>query len=171
MLLNNKEGSIQKSVIFEQRKVMTDLKLELQEACVSFVQNKLHTIDKIMQANQLALENESKSSAGDKHETGRAMLHLEMEKASQQLEVVRKMKEVLGKIDPSAQSNHARLGSLVTTSQGFYYLSISAGELAVKNKTYYAVSSFSPIGALLLGKTKGDRITMGERQIDVLAVD
>ncbi len=42
--------------------------------------------------NKKALFSETKSSAGDKHETGRAMLQLEMEKTSQQLAVINQMK-------------------------------------------------------------------------------
>ncbi|MGI9530801.1 3-oxoacyl-ACP synthase [Lutimonas sp.] len=149
---------------------MDELKKELLEACTRFVTAKSQNIEKIMQANQLALENESKSSAGDKHETGRAMLHLEMEKASQQLEVVSKMKEVLQRIDLSINSSHARLGSLVTTSQGHYFLSISAGLIAIKDNSYYAISSSSPIGALLLGKSQGDEITLSGKKIELLSI-
>ena len=58
------------------------LKEDLLKQCVLFVNDKLEIIETIMSENRKALEQESKSSAGDKHETGRAMLHLEMEKAS-----------------------------------------------------------------------------------------
>ena len=58
----------------------------------------MKTIEHTMQSNQEALDSESKSSAGDKHETGRAMLQLEMEKAGQQLQEVEKMKLILEKI-------------------------------------------------------------------------
>ena len=51
-----------------------------------FVNNRLQTVqDTLFHSNQKALQSETKSSAGDKHETGRAMLQLEMEKAGQQL--------------------------------------------------------------------------------------
>jgi hypothetical protein len=35
-----------------------------------------------------------------------------------------------------------------------YFLSISAGQLTVKGKVYFAISIVSPIGKLLLGKKK-----------------
>lgn len=149
---------------------MNDLKQELFEACSLFAKNKLDNIEIIMQANQLALENESKSSAGDKHETGRAMLHLEMEKASQQFEVVSKMKEVLQRIDLKTHSSHARLGSLVSTSQGTYFLTISAGELHIQDDIYYAVSTSSPIGALLLGKGNGDQVFLADKKITITSI-
>ena len=39
----------------------------------------------------LALESESKSSAGDKHETGRAMIQLEREKLGEQIKKAEKI--------------------------------------------------------------------------------
>ncbi len=123
-----------------------------------------------MEENRKALEQESKSSAGDKHETGRAMLHLEMEKASQQLEVAKQMQETLNRIQLSSVSQKVKLGSLIITDQGIYFLSISAGQLTVGGKYYYAVSPSSPIGALLLGKEKGESITLGSKVIKIQSV-
>jgi len=149
---------------------MRNLKQDLFEACTLFVNRKLKNIEEIMHANRIGLENESKSSAGDKHETGRAMLHLEMEKASQQFEVVSAMKDVLLRIDISATATHARLGSLVETNQGCYFLSISAGQIDIDNKVYYAVSASSPIGALLIGKSQGDQVLLGTKTVQILSI-
>jgi len=158
------------SLIFDQIIDMKNLKGDLYEACRQFVNKKLINIEAVMQSNRMGLENESKSSAGDKHETGRAMLHLEMEKASQQFEVVRNMKEVLEKIDIASSSKHIRLGSLVETDQGIYFLSISAGQVNIDNKAYYAVSSSSPIGSKLLGKSLGEQVVLGSKIIQILSV-
>lgn len=158
------------SLIFDQIIFMRNLKEDLFEACTRFVSEKLMNIETVMQANRMGLENESKSSAGDKHETGRAMLHLEMEKASQQFEVVSKMKEVLQRIEINSTSKHIKLGSLVETDQGFYFLSISAGQVKIGHNVYYAVSSSSPIGAVLLGKGQGEQVILGPKTIQILSV-
>ena len=147
------------------------LKKVLLEQCNSFVNDKLILIESIMTTNRMALEHESKSSAGDKHETGRAMLHLEMEKASQQFEAAKQMKDVLNRIELKSVSEKIRLGSLITTDQGVYFLSISAGQLIVDRKHYYAVSPSSPIGALLVGKESGSRLTLCSKVINILAID
>ena len=133
------------------------IKEALLKQCFLFVNDKLTIIETIMTVSQKALEQESKSSAGDKHETGRAMLHLEMEKASQQLEVANRMKETLQRIHLNSVSEKVKLGSLVTTDQGIYFLSISAGQLEVTGKNYYAVSSSSPIGELLIDGNEARR--------------
>lgn len=146
------------------------LKTRLFELCVEFVNRKSTTLQDTMKANQRALENESKSSAGDKHETGRAMLHLEMEKASQQVVVVSKMRDQLNKIDLKLETRHGRLGSLVHTDQGAYFLSISAGPVSVDGREYYAVSPSSPIGSSLLGASEGDTVSLNNSVITVHSV-
>ncbi len=147
------------------------LKEVLLKQCVLFVNDKLAIIETIMAENRMALEQESKSSAGDKHETGRAMLHLEMEKASQQLEVAQQMKETLNRIHLKSVSEKIKLGSLITTDQGVYFLSISAGQIEIDGKCYYAVSVSSPIGALLIGKEKGASIALGSKVIKIISID
>lgn len=146
------------------------IKEELYEACKAFVAEKKSTLHHIMMSNQKALENESKSSAGDKHETGRAMLHLEMEKASQQIQVVAAMQEILKKIDIDSVSDHVKLGSLALTDKGRYYISISAGLISLGNQEFYAVSASSPIGKQLLGEKSGSTICIGDKAIKVLDV-
>jgi len=147
------------------------IKEHLLEQCVLFVNDKLDIIETIMSENRKALEQESKSSAGDKHETGRAMLHLEMEKASQQLEVAQQMKETLHRIHLNSVSKKIKLGSLITTDQGIYFLSISAGQLTMEGNIYYAISPSSPIGALLIGQEIGANIVLGSKVIKILTID
>ncbi len=147
------------------------LKESLFKQCELFVNEKSAIIEGIMRSNQIALEQESKSSAGDKHETGRAMLHLEMEKAAQQFEAVKQMRDVLKRIQINSVSERIKLGSLVTTDRGIYFLSISAGALIAEGKSYYAVSVSSPIGACLLGRKQGSEISFGEKTIRIHAVE
>ncbi len=151
---------------------MLDLKIkkELLSQCQNFVNKRLQTIEEIISSNQKALQSETKSSAGDKHETGRAMLQLEMEKASQQLASVQKMKSVLSKINISNSNKIAHLGSIVTTNLGVFYLSISAGKITVNNKIYFAISTMSPIGRLLLGKKENEKFLFQNKEIQVVII-
>jgi transcription elongation GreA/GreB family factor len=139
------------------------LDLEIKEAlfrqCEAYANKRLQTVEAVISSNQLALQSETKSSAGDKHETGRAMLQLEMEKAGQQLAGIMQMKEILAKVDILKTSKNVCLGSVIFTEKVNYFLSISAGQLEVANKIYFAVSVSSPIGKLLLGKQENDVIS------------
>ena len=122
-----------------------------------FVENRFKTVQEILLSFQNDLQSETKSSAGDKHETGRAMLQLEMEKTSQQLIGINQMNAVLETIDISKNSKKVHLGSLVFTQKDTYFLSISAGKIVVNNEVFYAISTSSPIGKLLLGKQENEQ--------------
>ncbi|WP_299156358.1 3-oxoacyl-ACP synthase [uncultured Tenacibaculum sp.] len=133
-----------------------NIKEELFKKCVAYVNKRMETVEEIISSNKKALQSETKSSAGDKHETGRAMLQLEMEKASQQLSGIERMKETLSKINLERTSQLAHLGNIIVTDKNLYFLSISSGQHVIANKTYFSVSVSSPIGRLLLGKKTGD---------------
>ena len=126
---------------------------------------KHNTVSTTIESSKKSLFSETKSSAGDKHETGRAMLQLEMEKASQQLVVISQMKVILDKISIENKLEISCLGSVIVTNKANYYLAISAGKITVDNIDYYAVSTNSPIGKQLLGKRVGAIISFNEAEI------
>ena len=80
------------------------IKESLFKKCEAFVEKRLQSIQKANSEIQESLLSETKSSAGDKHETGRAMLQLEREKTGQQLAEIQKTQEILSKIDVSKTS-------------------------------------------------------------------
>ena len=136
-----------------------------------FVNKRLQTVEEILHSHQKSLQSETKSSAGDKHETGRAMIQLEMEKASQQLTGISEMNQILSKMDSSnsGKSNRkmAHLGSVVYTAKANYFLSISAGQIVTENKVFYAISTSSPIGKLLLGKLENEEFLFDGKPIKI----
>lgn len=147
------------------------LEIKIKEAlfkqCEAFVNKRLDTVTEIISSNQKALKSETKSSAGDKHETGRAMLQLEMEKAGQQLAGITQMKEILARINILKTSEIAHLGSVISTDKANYFLAISAGQLVVEGKFYFAISVASPIGKLLLGKKAGDEVVFNGKTFKI----
>lgn len=149
---------------------MDKIKEQLVLECKKFVDDKFQTVNTIVVSNQEALQSEMKSSAGDKHETGRAMLQLEMEKASTQLDAIDQMKLTMNKIDIYGNSKIARLGSVVVTSSGKYFLAISAGKIEMAKDVYFAVSLSSPIGKLLLGRRENDQLNFNGKQLKVLHI-
>lgn len=134
------------------------IKQKLVSFCLEFVNKKQATFNVIIESNKKALHSETKSSAGDKHETGRAMIQLEMEKASQQLIAIQEMKKTIQKLATTHVSTIVRLGSLVKTENATYFLAISAGKISIDSIDYFVVSTKSPIGQQLLGKKVGDYI-------------
>ena len=141
------------------------IKHKLRDTCFLFVEERMHTVLHSIESNKKALFSETKSSAGDKHETGRAMLQLEMEKAGQQLASINQMKEIMKKVSVETTSEVACLGSLVVTDKGKYYLAISMGKITIDCIDYYTVSTNSPIGKQVLGKCDGDSIPFNNAKI------
>ena len=136
-----------------------DLKKELHSFCSLYIENRAERIRQQLGEIRNALTSETKSSAGDKHETARAMLQLEMEKFGNQLVQAEKSIEILGRISPEQQHKKVGPGSLVHTSKDSYYLAISAGAAEIKERIVFCISAASPIGRLLIGKSEGDVIT------------
>ena len=95
------------------------------------------------------------------------MLQLEMEKAGQQLAAVQQMQQTLAKINTLSSSANIALGSVIKTSSAYYFLSISAGKLKDKETEYFAISTSSPIGKLLVGKKAEDSFTWRGKEITI----
>lgn len=104
-----------------------------------------------------SLESESKSTAGDKHDTGRAMIHLEMEKLGKQEQNLQKLLTLCRKI-PNKKQDKIGLGSLVTTDKKIFFMGIPLGKIMVQNKELYCLSLASPLGKEFFGKKKNNRV-------------
>ena len=113
----------------------------------------------LLESNQ----QEGKSSAGDKHETGAAMVHLEMEQLGRQLDELRsQLKEVYQyRPEKSIVTGQVSLGSLVITDVGLYYMITGFGKLQFIDQEVYVIGRTSPAGQALWGKTVGDRFEWG----------
>ncbi len=121
---------------------MTNLKEALFQQCVAHVNTRLQTIQTIISSHQKALSSETKSSAGDKHETGRAMLQLEMEKAGQQLASVQQMQQTLARVAIAKSSTSVRLGTIIETSSIHYFLSCFSREINSQPNYLFCYFSF-----------------------------
>lgn len=147
------------------------LKEQLYALCKSYVNQRLKTVEEILSSNQKALQSETKSSAGDKHETGRAMLQLEMEKAGQQIAGISQMSLTLAKLDLFNTSKTAHLGSVLFTDSTNYFLAVSAGKLTVCGNDFFAISISSPIGKLLLGKQEKDTVIFNGKSFQIITIE
>jgi transcription elongation GreA/GreB family factor len=145
------------------KKNSLEIKQRLFEMCHDFVEERFLNVQNQIKEIQESLTSETKSSAGDKHETGRAMLQLEREKAGHQLAEIEKLKENLSKVDAKVTSSIVGLGSVVLTSQANYFIAISAGQLEVDSQSFFAISPNTPIGLLMMGKVVGDEVVFREQ--------
>ncbi len=142
---------------------MSNIKKQLHTKCSEITLKRVQDLSTIIQEAQNAANNETKSSAGDKHETGRAMAQLETEKLSKQLAEALKLEQTLTQINPESNHLQVGLGSLVTTNNGKFYISISLGKLELNSETYFVISPVSPIGKLLNGLKQNESFSFNGR--------
>lgn len=131
-------------------------KIKLYKICCDEITMRIELIKVALNEVQEAANNETKSSAGDKHETGRAMAQLETEKLTSQLAKLLTQQNTLNKINVDKTHKIVGLGSLVKTNNGLFFLSIPLGKLKFDNYYCYTLSSTSPIAKLLISKKVGD---------------
>ena len=60
------------------------LKQKIHTHCLHLLDNKIAELQKILRSLGESAANDTKSSAGDKHETARAMIHIEQETITKQ---------------------------------------------------------------------------------------
>ncbi len=146
------------------------IKQQLHLKCQELLQNRLRIVEKSMNDIYNNLESETKSTAGDKHETGRAMLHLEREKLGHQLAIINNQLQVFNKINLEAQISRVVLGSLVYTTQANYFISVSMGELKAGKIRAYAISPMSPVGQALMLKAVDETVFYNNQKIKILKI-
>jgi len=100
--------------------------------------------------------NETKSTAGDKHETALAMLQIEQANTRGQLQEALSLRAALEKIDPATSSSMILNGSLVKTNRGYLFLSVALGKAVIENIQVITLSPQSPLGQKLMGLSVGE---------------
>jgi hypothetical protein len=146
------------------------IKKALLQACSTHINERIATIQQRLVGIEEARNNETKSSAGDKFETGRAMMQMEEEKSKAQLLEATRVRNQLEQIKLDNANQQIGPGHLVKTSNGYYFLAIGIGKVKLDGQTYYCISIQSPIGQLLRARQAGDIVSFNGREIRVEAV-
>ena len=115
-------------------------------------------------------DTDTKSSAGDKHETSRAKIQTEIDQLYKQFNHVQRQKNNLSAININQSHNMVDVGSLVKTDKGYFFISIGWGRIQIQDENYFAISIASPIGKLFKDKKKGDSIQFRNMSYDILSV-
>lgn len=104
-------------------------------------------------------EIDTKSSAGDKYETGREMMQAEVDKNTALLHKALMQRDEFDKMQLSKATDRVMAGSLLDTSRGIFFLAIAVGtgRITLGDDEVYVISLASPVGKLLLNKMKGER--------------
>ena len=105
----------------------------------------------------------TKSSAGDKHETGRALMQIELNNLEKQLSTNLTLKNSLDQMPSSENRETIAFGSLIKTNQGLFFISVSLGKVTSGAESCYALSPTAPLGNEFIGRKKGDKVIFREK--------
>lgn len=147
------------------------MKKQLLAHCTGIAKSKVEALEGELKATREATASESKSTAGDKHETGRAMMHLEQEKLHKQLAEAQTVLAELTRIDPEIEQSKVGLGSLFKTNKGDFFLAAGLGKAEFEGNSYFVLSTKAPIAAKFIGKEAGDKVEMNGMMYDILSVE
>ena len=131
-------------------------KVEIHETILKLLTNSIVHATKDYELAKESRDSDTKSSAGDKFETGREMMQREMDKISASIDQSKNQLNFLSKINLNRPYSTVDLGCLIITDQGIYYISIGLGKFEINAEIIYAISLDSPIGQLFKGKRVGD---------------
>lgn len=130
-------------------KDLFSLKQVVHAACISALQERIGQAQAGMEQAREASTADTKSSAGDKHETARAMAQQELEKQASALHNLLEMEDSLARIDPAHTRSQIQQGALVATDKGLFYVSAAMGKLEVEGQVVLAISMQAPLLTVL----------------------
>jgi transcription elongation GreA/GreB family factor len=150
--------------------VNKDIKEKLYKHCVDYVNNHIEIISGAVSEAQDAVNSETKNTAGDKHETERAMKQLETEAFGRRLDEAMQQHKLLKAIDISKKYEFVAPGALVDTSLGAFFIAISADEIEIEGEEYCVVSPESPIGQAMVNRKAGDSFLFRGNSVRVVDI-
>jgi hypothetical protein len=133
-------------------------KVEIHQTIVTLLSDSILQATRDYELAKESRDSDTKSSAGDKFETGREMMQREMDKISASIDQSKNQLNFLSKINLNRSYSIVDLGCLIKTDQGIYYISIGLGKVEINAEIIYEISLDSPIGQLFKGKRVGDEL-------------
>ena len=146
-------------------------KQQLHRHCVQILQDRVQQAQEAMDAAQRDANSETKSSAGDKYETGRAMAHLDKERHTRTHASVLNDLYRLQQVSVTDVCSEIEVGALVSTNRGRYYLVVGLGKVVVDGSAYQVISPESPMGAFLLDIEVGDVEDFRGQTMEIISVE
>jgi len=139
-------------------------------AAISIVSQKIERIKAELDDLNDGNAQNSKSTAGDKHDTERAMVHIEIEKLSKSLSVEYAILNDLEQIKADNVNSVVSNGSLIETSRGIFLIGAACGKVSVESASIFCISPYSPLAKELIGKSSGERVIINANIFEIISV-
>ena len=144
-----------------------NIKSKLQSIMLEQIETQMKSLEKALKSIEESKLNETKSSAGDKFETGRAMMQREQDALEAQLSQLLTTKNHLRQISSDKNCIRGEVGALISTDKIRYYISVGIGKILIDDEVYYAISPNAPLSKLMINKVAGDHVTFRNRSFSI----
>ncbi len=145
-------------------------KTAVHEYCLQLVRERIEGLELQLADLTESAANETKSTAGDKYETARAMLHIEQDQVRRQMRENRSILATLEAIDPLRSNQRIGPGSLACLNGDWYYFGASLGRQDIGGMQIIAVSMLAPLSGKLKGLGIGETASVNGRSYQVEAL-
>lgn len=135
------------------------------------LQKKIKMLEDTLADLKASGSQETKSTAGDKHETALAMLQIEQENNRKQLADAQLQMAVLRKINPHITPEIILNGSLVKTDKGWFFISAALGKIIIEEQIIFALSASSPLGKKFMEAQKGEIVTLNNQRYNIVSLE
>ncbi len=147
-----------------------ELKKELISSVINELCQRIKSETTMIESARETANSDTKSSAGDKYETTRAMMHLEQEKYSRQLSDTLELKKRAESVIVDQEYESIQSGAVAITSLGNFFIAISAEDIEIDDDEYTPISLASPLGESLKGKKNGETFQFRNQKISIKSV-
>ena len=135
------------------------------------LEEKIGQVEMVLADLRQSASNETKSTAGDKHETALAMLQIEQANKRQQLSELQAQQAILNRINPSVTNTIISMGALIRSHESYFFISAGLGKIDLQQKHVFAISPGSPLGQQFCQHAVGDTVSLNGRQYQIISVE
>jgi transcription elongation GreA/GreB family factor len=135
-------------------------KFLVHSTCIQMVEEKIQHLRQSIADARDASNNDTKSSMGDKYETTREMMQIELDKLGKQLHEAQQMLMGLKVLDPAKKHSKVEPGTLLVTDKAVFFLAVGLGKVLVAKDNIMVVSPASPIGRVMLQKSAKEKFQL-----------
>jgi len=145
-------------------------KQRLKARCVAILRERVDTARLAMESAQEAANNEEKSSAGDKYETGRAMSQTDRDLSAGRMDGAIQDMLKLQSLDAERLYNEVNNGAIIVCNETIYFIATGLGAISFDEHKVIVLSTQSPLSNSLRGKSKGDNGTFNGNSFEITDV-
>lgn len=149
---------------------MNTFKTAAVQACRQLLERRVSDLQENMRGLSEAAAMDSKSTAGDKHETARAMVQLDQERTGQQLKEAEQQWSEFLKIDFQKTISLVSPGSLVQTDKGWFLIAQALGKIQVEEQPVFVISIQAPLGKAFSGAKQKDTVVFNGVSYQMLSI-